>query len=258
VSTLALSCLYAIRNRADLFARTLDTYVLQALCGGYEILVLDDRSTDHLKEVCAYYHDRWGLPLRYLGLDVTRCGLPVGRCADGSNSPVVAWNVGIQQARGTRVAISSPEVCHRGWDNLLHLADATHPAEGIVANVYDHTWAGTEFGGWIGGGPKQRPLPFLASYDRDMLLAIGGFEEAFMAGRAFDDNEFAERFELNGGVYRYVAPPELCAEHLPHARAPIGDADHVNAAIRERLRGQRIANVGHQWGNPACIVEVSV
>jgi glycosyltransferase involved in cell wall biosynthesis len=249
-----LSFLYPIHNRAALLARTLDTFVLQRDPGAYEILVLDDGSTDHVQDVVRYYRDaipaRFRLPLHYLRLDVTRCGLPVGQ----PHNPAVAWNVGIRQAQGRWVAISSPEVCHRTTHNV-HDLNAYRPEHvAVVADVYDRAWADTEFGGWIGGGPRQRPLCFLARFDRAFLLRIGGFEERFMAGRSYDDNEFAERFTANGGVYEFTAGA-VVAEHLPHPRAEPGPADDVNRRTYEALRGQRVANVGHEWGSAACVVE---
>lgn len=75
-----------------------------------------------------------------------------------------------------------------------------------------------------------------------------------MAGRAFDDNEFEERFRLNGGEYTFM-DGRVIAEHLPHARPVDEIRDGVNRTIYNELRGQRTANVGREWGRASCIVE---
>ncbi len=247
VGGLMLSFLYPCFNRADLFSRTLDTFVCQVNPGPYEILVLDDGSTDHLRDVVRYYRERWQLPLRYLRLDLSAYG-------PHPHAPVVAWNVGIQQARGRWVALSSPEVCHRSPHNVARLNVYRPEHVAIMADVYDREWRDTEFGGWIGGGPKDRPLCFLGRFDRGFLLRIGGMEEAFMAGSGYDDNEFAERFLANQGQYHFTRGA-VVAEHLPHPRAQPGTIHEVNRAVWDRLRGQRIANQGREWGSAKCVVE---
>jgi glycosyltransferase involved in cell wall biosynthesis len=252
-----ISFVYPIRTRTHLFCTTLDSFAVQVgiTHHDYEIVVVDDGSTDDLRGLCARYP---ALPIRYLRIDVDRAHVPVTHDPqDGSHNPAVAWNVGLKAARGTWVALSSPEVLHRSPDNvrrLLVLTRAAGPKDAIIADVYDQEWAQTEFQGWIGGGPKQRPLCFLAAFQRQFLLDLGGMEERFMVGRAYDDNELAERFTLNGGRYVFTGQA-VVAEHQAHPRAQPGPRDQVNAAVLEQVRGQRVANAGRIFGHPDCIVE---
>ena len=248
---ITLSIIMPCFNRADLLLRTFETLLLQEQGLEYEVIVLDDGGTDSLRAVCEDYGNgrrplRLRLPLRYLRLDTK----PIHK------NPALAWNIGIHEARGSRVVIQSPEIAYRDFHNIARLASwPLNGREAVIADVYDSTWANTEFDGWISGGPKGRTLPFLACYRRIDLLAIGGFEEAFMDGIGFDDNEFAERFALSGGRYLF-AREQIVAEHLPHPRVADGaDGIRINEAIFARVRGQRIANGGRTWGDQAHIVD---
>lgn len=254
-----LSFIYPIYNRADLFAVTLDSFVLQDDPPPYEIIVVDDGSTDHVRDVVRYYAAEmptpFRLPIRYVRIDGTLYDGIIGCDLRGCNNPALAINVGIREARGERVVLTSPEVKHLRSSNVRRLAEhVLPPSTALVADVYDRTWRDTEFGGWIGGGPKQRALHFLVAFRRDDLLAIGGMEEAFMAGRGFEDNELTERFAAAGGRYLFTGPTVI-AEHQPHYRAEPGPLDAINQATFHRLRGQPVANVGREWGWPNVIVE---
>lgn len=282
MTTPLLSFAYPVHNRAALFARTLDTFVCQVDPPPYEILVLDDGSTDDLFSLVRYYGAeapaRFRLPLRYFRLDVTHFTLPYWQTDDGGNGAGLAWNVGIRQARGERVVLSSPEIVLRSAENLRAMAEHVRaereyvpqhhsiagvlrtgerrcaPTAAIIADVYDRTWRDTFAGGWIGGGEAQRPFHFLAAYDRERLTSLGGFDERFMAGRAFDDDELVARWTASGGTFVFTGGA-VVAEHLPHDRAPEGPADQSNRALFEQVKGQTVANQGHEWGSVAVIVE---
>ena len=248
-----ISFIYPCFNRAWLFLTTLESFLVQHDPPPYEILVLDDGSSDGLRQLVGSWRDR--LPLRYLRLDVDRSGIPVIHGPDGSNNPAVAWNVGIREACAPYVAVSSPEVKHLLPTNVRRFAEwPAGDADAVIADVYDATWQATEFQGWIAGGVRQRPLPFLARYRRDRLLALGGFEEAFMVGRAYDDNEFADRWALSGGHYTFTGAA-VQAEHQSHARPDMPERDAVNRGVYERVRGQMVANRDRVWGSAACILE---
>lgn len=250
--TPALSIIIPYHNRATLFARALDTYLLQANAPPYELVVVDDGS-DFAPLADVFAHRQvWmnllgNITVRVFRVDPTYGPMPPPR------NPALAWNVGIRQAHADRVVITSPEIAMRSPHNLAALLVRTlDPWHAVVGNTYDREWAATEFSGWIGGGPKKRTLPFFSMYRTHDLVTMRGFEEAFMAGVAFDDNEFVERFELNGGVH-HVDQHVVC-EHLPHERLPREELVAVNRAVYEQHRGQRVANVGRDWGSEAVIV----
>lgn len=256
----SLSFVFSYFNRLELFRSTLDSFIYQSdrFAFDWELIVVDDGSTDDVGPLCKRYAVNHALPIRFFRIDVLRGPVPVFQ-HQGMNNPAVAKNVGIKQARYPRVVLSSPEIRHLQHYNLRHLALFELPPQvAIVANVLEYSdeatrtpYAGKQY---IGGGPQRRVLDFLCAYDRQRLLDIGGFEEAFMSGWAWEDREFADRWERTGGQWAFSGDGIL-AEHQIHEHpdAP-GAAGAHNHALYEALKNT-VANEGREWGSDKCIVE---
>jgi len=269
MSDLVLSFVYPCYNRAALFKITLETFARQRFpTAAYEILVIDDGSTDNLLSLCRTFKEAHGLPIRYARIDVARVPYSVFSW-QGANNPAPAQNVGIRAARGERIVLSSPEVAHSQPNNLLRLAIwPLRPMQALVADVFDPNLARhPELQGWIGGGPRQRYLAFLAVFRREDLLRLGGIEERFVEGWGFDDTEFCHRWlHKQHGEYLFTHE-SVTAVHQPHERpwglgnqppAEIITASQYADDLATQLQNDPaylVANPGRDWGSASLIVE---
>jgi GT2 family glycosyltransferase len=96
-----VSIVMATHNRAHLFARSLKCYARQAF-KDFEILLLDDDSTDDMRAVCQEHAPKWGLDLKHIWFKKPPgVGFRDGACQ---------INYGIRAAAGDLIVVTSPEV----------------------------------------------------------------------------------------------------------------------------------------------------
>lgn len=125
-----------------------------------------------------------------------------------------ALNIGVRHARTDRVIITSPEVI----PNSNVLAQLT-PKVNTLCQVYDQDQDGTLGISLVnttfrGGTPA---MYFLACFNRKDILAINGWDEAFMDGYAYEDDDFGNRW-VRAGI-PFVIRDDLTALHQYHPRA---------------------------------------
>lgn len=249
-----LSFLYPAFNRSALFRPTLESFLTQrdrvTRSEEYEILVVDDGSTDDLKLLVQLYAQEHKLPLRYVKLDLRQIGGWPVYSLNGANNPSVAKNVGLREAKGDYVVFSSPEVMHTSEDNLLHLLEWDLPADvALIGTVREGDVI-------IAGGPECRRLDFLARYPKAGVLEMGGFEEMFLMGHGWEDQEFMERWERNGGRYAF-AGDKITAVHQEHEHPEPGVGGWHNDLLYRGMRARQVkrANIGYAWGNEGHIAD---
>jgi glycosyltransferase involved in cell wall biosynthesis len=259
----ALSFIYPIYNRADLFERTLRSFLKQkdVFFIPFEILLLDDGSNDNIFPICKRYFLEYKLPIQYIRLDLSKLGLPVFKTPTGANNPAPLNNVGIKMARSPWVVLSSPEVRHSKPTNLKRMydfamqlgADPYSPDRTmvLVSDVWDDS-----LNMFISGGPNGRPLHFLTVYSTRFLEEIGGFEEEYVQGWGAEDVDFVVRLDRAG--VQYVADRRILGYHQFHPRPEIDLRTEDIMQARQRnldlLRKhqddeKRVkANEGREWG----------
>ena len=125
-----------------------------------------------------------------------------------------ALNIGVRHATTNRVIITSPEV----MPNSNILPDLEAPVN-IICQVYDQNEDG-ETGMSLVNTIFRSETPamyFLACFNREDILAINGWDEAFMDGYAYEDNDFGNRW-VRAGI-PFVIRDDLTALHQYHPRA---------------------------------------
>lgn len=135
---------------------------------------------------------------------------------DGESfNPAMALNLGVRHCRRDPIIVQSPEVI--AVTDVLAQFSAL-PAGNYIAQVWDLDPTGC----------RQRRLAvpdfihdtagayFLAQFRRSDLEAINGWDEDFMGGYCFEDNDFGRRWRAAG--LPIELREEIVAEHQWHPR----------------------------------------
>ena len=201
----SVSVVSATRNRSRRLARMLEALRAQTLASDrFEVIVVDDGSTDDTAEVLAAEQERGELDLR-----VVRREAAGGRAA--------ARNAGWPLARAPLVCFTDDDCRPEpGW------------LEAMLAAVEDHAPQEVVVQGWIKPDPEEVPLlgPRSRSlgndgldgwfptaniaYPRDLLAWLGGFDEDAFPRYGGEDTDLGWRATYHG------VPIVFCREALVH------------------------------------------
>jgi glycosyltransferase involved in cell wall biosynthesis len=156
------------RNKAPFLDETLASIYKQA--GDYEVIIVDDGSTDKTKSVCEKYKTRYDLKYAFLKNDHYR-------------GQAVARNVSFKMAKGDILIIQTDDVIHKTTNMIQWLTDNLQVGEMLFAHVFnmDANDKRVETFFPVYCGP-ERPQPrfFLGTVWRRDVYAIGGQDEAFI------------------------------------------------------------------------------
>ncbi|MGA3169852.1 MAG: glycosyltransferase [Chthoniobacteraceae bacterium] len=227
-----ISVIICTYNRADSLRMTLQCCVVLRIPAGvtWELLVVDNNSTDHTARVCEEYAGK--LPLRRI--EEKRQGLSMAR------------NRGIKEARGEIVTFTDDDVdVDPDWLAGLSRAATAHPEAAFFGGKVAPIWK-EKPAAWMAGhsrdllagvtmdldlgaaemplGRKQLPFGANMAFRREAFLKMGSFREDLgMTGRLFgvhEEIEFMTRlieagcigFYVPGMVVGHRNPPERMTE----------------------------------------------
>jgi glycosyltransferase involved in cell wall biosynthesis len=229
----ATSVVIPVRNQPGCLDRTLSSLAdQQESVAAFEVVVVDDASTDRTPEVARSYADR-------IALRLVRNERNLGRAA--------SRNRGAAAATGEHLVFLDAD----SWAPLDLIARhqrafARYPGELIMGRRVEMSW--WSHGEIDEGRPVPDPLPFEEdqrdarglsdneidyyartpwlfvathnmSISAETFRQVGGFDEA-LVGWGYEDNEFAYRVfqhvDREPGHFRYDA--DLVCYHLPHFR----------------------------------------
>lgn len=228
-------------NRASYLSQAIDSVLAQS-CADYEIIVVDDGSTDNTGQILESYRDRI-------------------RCIHQANKGVsAARNMGIRSARGEwiafldsddiwlpeklekqmRAAAMSREVIYS--DRVEWFVDREQEAS-LMRKCEEVRWPGTDESGFVPDpvlsvvrAELYRPTTLLCH--RSCFDRIGLFEESLTAG---EDEDWLSRASL---VFRFHCLPDVLARIRYHqGQTGLGSERSVRSLIRvfermcERLHG---------------------
>lgn len=239
---LSASVVIPTYNRAELLGYTLESLARQDLpTDRFEVIVADDGSADHTREVVDAYRDRLDLgyhfqpdlgnrvsAARNLGIAHAR-----GRACVFVDSGVIA-HPGLVRAHAARHAPGEPDravigyvwgfdLDNAGAEDIIGLVDPTDGAAAIATIAADGRW------------PDMRD-EFYRRYDDDiaglaapwavywtcnvsaptaLVRAVGGFDEGF-SGWGAEDMDLGIRLHLAGA--RFEVSRDAAALHYPHPK----------------------------------------
>ena len=209
----------AYYNRKNLLDKTIES-IEKSNVKDYEIIVVDDASDIPL--VCEKAHviriepkDKW------------------------YHNPCIPFNIGFRQAKGDIILIQNPECYHVG-DILSYVennikentyltfgcyainvmeTEALH--RGIMPRIGNYIFAKNssikrEYNGWYNHS-VHRPVAyhFCSAITKSDMFALGGFDERYANGVAFDDNEFIRRIKRTMDV-KIIHPPFTIHQYHHH------------------------------------------
>lgn len=174
-----------------------------------EILVVDDGSDiDYTPLMDAFEQ----MPIRWIRRD-TVVERPQTYHIDGHNNPAYVNNEAIEEARGENLLWLSSDV----WlpPNALDRARKWDRAVWVPRTVDLDT--AEEFC----GEHRTFPMCWAVYCSRQMCLDCGGFDEAYLLGMAFEDNDFMARLASIGG--KLIVDLSVTAWHQSHEQVAYSD-----------------------------------
>lgn len=227
-----LSILIATRDRADDLSNTLESLLTEEnlTTDGWELLVVDNGSTDHTAQICAAFEEKFGGRMRTL--------------VEPAPGKSKALNAGLRSVRGSVLAMTD--------DDVLCEPSYVRSAQELFSDPQIHSAQGRVFIDWVGGDPDRLDqlsvrLMSLRDFGEDLrpwndnltgcnmlvrtraALEVGGFAEELGPGAAgfADDSEFSIRLRQAG--FQAVYAPH------PAVRHQVGAGRITRRALRDRF-----------------------
>ena len=126
-----------------------------------------------------------------------------------------ALNIGVRESKYDQIIITSPEVKPQP-DLLTQLKKSI--GQNIICSAVDEDSEGKLSPLVHNGFRSENPaMYFLALFNKKDIEAINGWDEAFMDGYAYEDNDFGERWNRAG--LPFVVRDDLNGVHQYHPRS---------------------------------------
>ena len=177
-----------------------------------EVIIVDDGSTLPYEPLVSTFADH--IPIRWERVD-TVADREGTYNIDGHNNPAYAANCGLEMAKGEFIFWMSsdvmlpPQIIHRAFDLNLEQV-AWMPC--VVDLDTNQTYLGPD---------RMVPLGWFYGVHRKHLEEIGGWDEEYLKGIAFEDNDIMCR--LGHQVGRFVIDKQVVAWHQSHPQTAYSD-----------------------------------
>lgn len=215
-----ISVIVCTYNRAGMLAQCLDSLMMQVTHGRfrYEIVIIDDNSTDETQEVVTAISERSSIPMRYIKESGVGIASARNRGLRESNSEWVAFFDDDQLAEPNWLATLytmavNAGICCVGGARLLHLSEEKlAELSPVCRRILGEVYLGTQ-------DRKCRRKEFPAAGNillkRTVFKVIGTFNDALVRGG--EDIDLAQRFRL-AGLEAWYAAKAIAFHMIPEYR----------------------------------------
>lgn len=206
-----ISIVTAYYNRKTLFIRTLESIAKTSSTEKFEVIAVDDgsREEDRLENLVPIFPF-----LKVVRLDPKKKWY--------SNS-CIPFNIGFKLAKGDKIIIQNPECLHfndiikftnenlksdeylsfgcysldkQTTDNLDEILLEENQIDNIIENFNINTEQNGDSGWYNHSLHKPVGYHFCTAITKENLVRLGGFDERFSLGIAYDDDEFLKRIKM--------------------------------------------------------------
>jgi len=155
------------------------------------------------------------------------------RIAGGYNNPARAFNAAVDLARHERLIIMSSDVLAN--PKVFARLHAYEPREAIYTPAVIDTESGMQY-----CGPQRVfPMPWLLGTSKSLTAEVGGWDELYLKGLCYEDNDFIGRLALACG--QIIGDWNNIVYHISHDQPAYVVTDHDVAAANERNRKHTLA-----------------
>lgn len=210
-----ISIVTAYYNRRELFIRTLQSISKTRYEGDFEVIAVDDgsRNEERLEDLTDIYPF-----LKVIYLDPSK---------KWYNNSCIPFNIGIKAAKGDKIILQNPECFH--YDDILlkteeklddknYLSFACFSLDKYTTDHFESVFNADYLrnlilqnniapindgdAGWYNHS-KYRPQAyhFCTAISKKSMDKLGGFDERFALGIAYDDDELIERVKKNVEIH---------------------------------------------------------
>jgi len=190
----------ATHNKATYLRETLSSIrEANSECSfAYEVIVVDDKSTDDTFEVCKEF-------------GVTYVRIP----ENTRKNPAFPRNAAFRLARGKAIIHQSDEVVHCTWNSIEKLVTLLEHNNFVIATVQNVVTETREIKELYTGFDRQKPYFFLGALTKKAVDLTGGYDEDFVSP-GYDDDKFADDLMRFG--YQPIWTDSVIGHHLDHPK----------------------------------------
>jgi hypothetical protein len=188
----------------------------------FEVVVIEDITN---KESATHHNELMAI------IDEFKDKINIVYCLDEfrSHNSAKKYNVGFKNSTGQFMVLSNPETFHEvdilsGFDEEFSI----NPNSYIICSCRAMTFAkpsidtfeeyrNSQFFRWYQHSRmNNRCLHFCSALSRENFIRVGGFDERYCSGIAYEDDSFRHRVQANG--IPFVLRDDLIVIHIEHER----------------------------------------
>ena len=254
-----ISIVTAYYNRKKLFIETLKS-ITKSQYKDFEVIAVDDASSskERIEDLIS----------KFPFLKVVR----VEKENKWYHNSCIPFNMGLANASGDIIILQNPECLHV-HDILSHVVETVNDSNYVSMSVYAINESltkvlpmlnkkaffeclpqrrCTDYNGWYNHSiHNPTHYHFCAALTRKNITALGGFDERFADGIAFEDNEFIDRVNRLG--LNKIISDDISVIHQWHPRVfKLEIPEHlilweINTALYEQTKGETICKVKNSY-----------